>query len=152
MTDRRPSGVTSSVASVIGNLKRRPARASGVQIKDAAHRIDPRQMRMAGDDDVDAARNGINPQGLEIVHEADRLAGKPHEFRIGVSPGPVAGIHVSADRGDRSYLAKSGNDLGTSDDAAMNDVIHAGQNTFCFRPQQAVAVGDDAASNNLHLS
>ena len=33
-------------------------------------------------------------------------------------------------------MAKPGNDLGTSDVAAMNDVIQDGQNTFCFRPQQ----------------
>ena len=32
----------------------------------------------------------------------------------------------------------------TSDVATVNDVIHTGQTTFRFRPQQAVGVGDDA--------
>jgi hypothetical protein len=40
--------------------------------------------------------------------------------------------------------AESGDDVVTSDVATVNDVIHTGQTTFRFRPQQAVGVGDDA--------
>lgn len=143
MVGRKPSGVISSVASVIGNLKRRRP-ALPIQIEHAADRLDLRHVRMAGDDDIDAERNGIDLQGLEIVHDEDGSVGKPHELGFGIFAGPVARVHVSSDRGDRRDPLKSSDDVGTSDIAAVNDVIHAGQTTFRFRPQQAVRVRDYA--------
>jgi hypothetical protein len=121
-----------------------PARASGIQVEHTADRIDLRHMGMAGDDDVNANRDGIDPQGIEVVQDKNRSVGKSHEFGIGVFAGPVAYIHVSPDCGNRRDPAKLGDDVGASDIAAVNDVIHAGQATFRFRPQQAVRVGDDA--------
>jgi len=90
MAGRRPSGVTSSVATVIGNLKRRRPALSGIQVEHAPDRVDLRHMGMAGDDDVDAGRDGIDPQGLEIVQNEDRPVAEPDEFGIGVFVGPVA--------------------------------------------------------------
>jgi hypothetical protein len=47
------------------------ARASGIQVEHAPDRVDLRHMGMPGNDDVDAGRDGIDPQGLEIVHDED---------------------------------------------------------------------------------
>jgi hypothetical protein len=63
---------------VIGNLETPPARASGIQVEHTAERINSRYMGMTGNHDVDAQRHGINPQGLEIVHDEDGSAGECH--------------------------------------------------------------------------
>ena len=78
------------------------------------------------------------------MHDEDKSVGKPYELGFGIFTGPVARIHVSFDRGDRCDPAESGDDVVTSDVATVNDVIHTGQTTFRFRPQQPVGVGDDA--------
>ena len=47
MVGRRPSGVMSSVPSVIGNLKRRRPALPGVKVEHAAHHFDLRHVGMA---------------------------------------------------------------------------------------------------------
>lgn len=47
------------------------ARPSAVLIEDASHRFNFRHVGMAGDDDVDAERGGIELQVLEIVQHED---------------------------------------------------------------------------------
>ena len=83
-----------------------PPRASGIQVQHAADTIELGDMGMAGDDDIDAERDGINPQGFEIVHDEHRSVGESHEFGICIVAGPVACIHVPSDRGDRRDPAK----------------------------------------------
>jgi hypothetical protein len=78
------------------------------------------------------------------VQDENGLVGDPHELGFGVLTGPVACVHIPSDRSDRRDPTKRGNDLGTSDIAAVNDVAHTGQTTFRFRPQQAMRVGNDA--------
>ena len=56
---------------------------------------------------------------------------------------PVVNIHVSADRSNRGDAAQRVYNFGTSDVAAMNDVIDASQATLRLRPEQPVGVGDD---------
>ena len=61
-----------------------------------------------------------------------------------IRDGPVAGIHVSSDRGDRGDTAKRVDDVRAPDVAAVHDVIDAGQTTLRLRPQQAMRIGNDA--------
>jgi len=120
------------------------ARASGIQVEHAPERFHLRCMGMAGDYYVDAERDGIDPQGLEIVHDENGPAAEANEFGVGIFAGPVAGIHVSPYCRDRRDPPKRNDDFGTSDIAAVNDVIHASQTALRFRSQQAVGVRDDA--------
>jgi hypothetical protein len=69
---------------------------------------------MAGDDYVDAVRGGIDPQGLEIVHDEDGSVGKSHASYMGKFAGPAARIHVPSDGCDRCDPAKRVDDFGTS--------------------------------------
>jgi hypothetical protein len=123
-----------------------PARASWIQVEHAVDRVDLRHMGVAGDDDVDAACDRIDLLRLQIVQNVDQPSRKTNEFGVGIGNGPVAGIHVSSDRGNRGDAAKSVDDVRTPDVAAMNDVIDAGQATFRLRPQQAMRIGNNADS------
>jgi hypothetical protein len=103
-------------------------------------------MGMAGNDDVDTERDRIDPQGLEVVNDEDGSASEMYEFGFAIFTNPVATIRVSSDRGHRRDPAKGGNDIGTSDIAAMNDVIHASEMIFRFGPQQPVRIRNDSDS------
>ena len=98
---------------------------------------------MTGHDDVDAARDRIDLQSLQIVQNVDRFSRKSHDLGFGVCGSPVVDIHISSDRGNRGDPAQRVYNFGTSDVAAMNDVIDAGQATLRLRPEQPVRVGDD---------
>ena len=50
---------------------------------------------MAGYDDVDAERNRIDPQRLEIVQNEYRLSREAREFGVVVSLGPIADVDIS---------------------------------------------------------
>ena len=99
---------------------------------------------MAGYDDVDAERNWIDPQRLEIVQNEYRLSREAREFGVVVSLGPIADVDISPNRGDRRDPAERIDDVGTTDVAGMNDVINTREATFRFGPQQAVRVRYDA--------
>jgi hypothetical protein len=115
------------------------ARASWIQVEHAVDRVDLRHMGVAGHDDVDAARDRIDLQCFQIVKNVDRPFRKANELGLSVREGPVAGIHVSSDRGDRGNAAKRVDDVGTPDIAAMNDMIDAGQATLRFRRRPCVS-------------
>ena len=98
---------------------------------------------MTGHDDLDAARDWIDLQSLQIVQNVDRFSRKSHELGFRVCNSPVVDIHVSSDRGNRGDATQRVYNFGTSDVAAMNDVIDASQATLRLRPEQPVRVGDD---------
>src|SRR5580692_12747703 len=56
---------------------------------------------------------------------------------------PVVNIHVSAYRSNRGDATQRVYNFGTSNVAAMNDVIDASQATLRLRSEQPVRVGDD---------
>jgi hypothetical protein len=98
-----PSGVTSSVASVIGSLKRRRP-APGFKVKNPTDRMDLRHVGMPRDDDVDSG-GGIDLQRLQVVQNVDRSSRQAHAFRVGISARPFAAVDVSADGGYVSLFA-----------------------------------------------
>src|SRR6202012_4407670 len=120
-----------------------PARASWIQVEHAVGRVDLRHMGMTGHDDVDAARNRIDLQSLQIVQNVDRFSRKSHDLVLRVCNSPVVDIHVSSDRGNRGDATQRVDNFGTSDVAAMDDVIDASQATLRLRPEQPVRVGDE---------
>lgn len=95
----------SSVASVIGSLKRR------LPAEHPADGIDLRHVRMAGDNDVYAEGHWIDLQRLEVVKHEDGSSREPDEFGVGVFARPITGVHISSDRGDRRNLAKRADDV-----------------------------------------
>jgi hypothetical protein len=97
------------------------SRTSGIQVENAADRVDLRHVGMPGDDDVDAGA-GIGLQRLQVVQNVDRLSRQAHEFRVGVLASPFAAVHVSTDGRDGRDPAKRVDDLGAPDVAGMNDV------------------------------
>jgi hypothetical protein len=124
-----------------------PSRAAGIQVENAADRVDLRYVGMPGNDHIDAGA-GIDLQRLQVVQNVDRLSRQAHEFGAGVFPGPVAAVDVSTDGGDGRDPAKRVDDLGMPDVAGVNDVIDARQASFRLGPQQAVRIRND--SNTEH--
>ena len=118
--------------------------AAGIDVEHIVDRIDFRHMRMAGDDDVYTALNGVDWQRLEIVQYEDRPARKLYELGVRVSAGPIAVVDVPPDRSDRRDPTQRRDDAGLTNVAAMDDVVDASQRTRRFRPQQAVRIRDDA--------
>jgi len=100
-------------------------------------------MGMTGHDDVDAARDRIDLQSLQIVQNVDRFSRKSHDLGFRVCNSPVVDINISSDRGNRGDATQRVYNFGTSDVAAMNDVIDASQATLRLRPEQPMRVGDD---------
>jgi hypothetical protein len=80
---------------------------------------------MPGDDHVHG-EGRIDVEGFQVVKNMDRLSCEADAFRIRILSCPIAGVDISSDRGDRRYLAKSVDDLWTSDVAGMDDVVDAG--------------------------
>ena len=77
------------------------------------------------------------------MQNVDRFSRKSHDLGFRVCNSPVVDIHVSSDRGNRGDATQSVYNFGTSDVAAMDDVIDASQATLRLRPEQPVCVGDD---------
>ncbi len=57
---------------------------------------------------------------------------------------PRRGVDVASYRSDGSNLLQGRQNRGIANIAGMNDVIRAGESRECFRPKQAMRVGDDA--------
>ena len=106
---------------------------------------------MAGHDHVDPVRGRIGPQVLEIVNDEDGPAGETDRIGFEIILGPAGCIDISSDRGDGGYLAKGFDNVGLSDIAAVDYVVHAGQASLSFRPQKSVGVGDDADSEGHRM-
>lgn len=70
-----------------------PSRAAGIEVENAADRVDLRYVGVPGDDHVDAGA-GIGLQRLQVVQNVDRLSRQADEFRVGVSAGPLAAVYV----------------------------------------------------------
>ncbi len=120
-----------------------PSRATGIEVQNAADRLDLRYVGMPGDDDVDAGA-GIGLQRLQVMQDVDRLSRQSQECRVRVLAGPLTTVHVSTDRGNRRDPAKRIDDLRAPDVAGMDDVIDTRQASFRLRPQQAVRVRNDS--------
>jgi hypothetical protein len=114
-------------------LEAPPSRAAGIQVENAALRVDLRYVGMTGNDDVDAGA-GVDPQRLQVVQNVDRFSRQAHQFRIGVFAGPLAAVHVSTDGGDGRDPAKRVDDFGAPDIAGVNDVVDARQASFRLGP------------------
>jgi hypothetical protein len=76
------------------------------------------------------------------VQNIDRPFRQSNELGFGICDSPFAGINVSPDRSNWGDAAQRVYDFGTSDVAAVDDVIDASQAMLRFRPQQPVRVGD----------
>src|SRR5665213_3298067 len=100
-------------------------------------------MGMTGHHDVDAARDRIDLQGLQIVQNVERSSRKSNDLGFGVCNSPVTAIHISSDRGNRGDAAQRLYDARAADVAGMNYVVDASQAPLRLRPQQAVRIGDD---------
>ena len=117
-----------------------PARASWIQVEHAVSRLDLRHMGMTGHDDVDAARDRIDLQSLQIMQNVDRFSRKSHWTSVsGYATAQSSDIHVSSDRGNRGDATQRVYNFGAYDVAAMNDVIDASQATLRLRPEQPVS-------------
>lgn len=110
------------------------AGTSGIQVEYAVYRLNPRHMRMAGDDDVNAQFSGIEPQRVQIVKNIERPAGEADEFSIGIFARPIGGVHVPFDRRDRRDPLERVDDVGIADVTAVNDMVDARQSALSFRP------------------
>jgi len=68
-------------------------------------------------------RDGVGAQRLLVVHHDDHMARHLDADALGKGAGPVGGIHVAADRGDRSDLRQPLDDPRTPDIARVQDVL-----------------------------
>jgi bifunctional non-homologous end joining protein LigD len=110
-------------------LEAPPSRAAGIQVENAADRVDLRYVGMPGDDHVDAGA-GVDLQRLQVVQNVNRLSRQTHKFRVGVFAGPLTAVHISTDGGDGRDPAKRVDDLSAPDVAGVNDA----SNTSLARP------------------
>jgi hypothetical protein len=110
-----------------------PSRAAGIQVENAADRVDLRYVGMSGNDHVDTSAR-VDLQRLQVVQNVDRLSRQALQFRIGVFVGPLAAVHVSTDGGDGRDPAKRVDDLGAPDIASVNNVVDARQASFRLGP------------------
>ena len=98
MRGRRPR---TGVARVTGSLKRRgpalPGLRSGatrIKVEHSANRLDLGPMRVAGNDDVNAARGRVQPQLLNIVQYVDGESTQSDHLGLSTSFGPLTGVGV----------------------------------------------------------
>jgi hypothetical protein len=84
-------------------------------------------MRVTRNDHVNSAGYGIYLQFIDIVEDVDRAPAEPYHLGVRVTFCPVSSIDIASDRNHRRNLAKSGDDIGPTDVAGMDDMLHPGQ-------------------------
>ena len=101
--------------------------ASRIKIEHTVNRLDPRAMRVAGNDHVDSEGYGIQLQFTDIVEDVDRALSESYHLGVGITFRPVAGIDIPSDRNHRRNLAEAGDDVWPTDVAGVDDMLHPGQ-------------------------
>ena len=101
--------------------------ASRIKIEHTVNNLDPRPMRVAGNDHVNSAGYGIHLQFIDIVEDVDRAPAEPYHLGVGITFCPVSSIDIPSDRNHGCNLAESGDDVGPTDVAGVDDMLHPGQ-------------------------
>jgi len=101
--------------------------ASRIKIEHTVNSLDPRPMRVAGNDHVNSTGYGIQLEFIDIVEDVDRAPAEPYHLGLGITFRPVAGIDISSDRNHRRNLAESGDDVQPTDVTGVDDMLHPGQ-------------------------
>ncbi len=125
---------------------------SRVEIEHRANSLDPGPMRVAGNDDVDPARDWIELQCLDVVQNMDANPAKGYRLRLRIMFRPVAGIDIASDRNDRRDPPESGDNAWRTDIAGVDDVVHPREVLLDIRAQQPVSVRDDSNSGHAAIS
>ena len=146
MSGLGPLAVRSKIATVTGKLKRR---ASGIQIEHAANSLHPGPMRVAANDDVDPARDGIELQCFDVVQDVDAATTERYHLGLRIMFRPVAGIDVPSDRNDRRNPLESGDNVRRTAVADVDNMRHACEALLDLRTQEPVSVRDDSNSKCL---
>jgi hypothetical protein len=105
-------------------------------------------MRVAANNDVNPARNGIELQRLEVVQDVDAASAEGYRLSLRIMFRPVAGIDVPSDRNDRRNPLEFGDNVWRTDIAGVDDMRHACEALLNLRAQEPVSVRDD--SNSEH--
>jgi hypothetical protein len=102
--------------------------------------LDPRSMRVAGNDHVNSANCWIDLQFLKVVQDIERSLAEPYHLSVGITFRPVARIDVSSDRSDRRNPTGSGENVRATNIASVDDMRHPDKPLLSFRPQEPVGV------------
>ncbi|ANW01094.1 hypothetical protein LMTR13_13830 [Bradyrhizobium icense] len=112
--------------------------------------MDPRSMRVAGNDHVNSANCWINLQVLKVVQDIERSLAEPYRLSVRIMFRPVAGIDVPSNRSDRRNPTESDKNVRTTNIAGVDDMRHTGKPFLSLGPQEPVGVRDN--SNPQHCS
>ena len=97
-----------------------------IQIQHIINRLDPRSMRVAGNDHVNSANCWINPQFLKVVQDIERSLSELYRLSVRIMFRPVGGIDVPSDRSDRRNPTESDN-IRATNIASVDDMRHPPQ-------------------------
>ncbi len=118
--------------------------ASRIEVEHAAASLDHRSMRVAGDDDIDAARCGVEIELVNVVQDMDSASAECNGNGVRVGSRPGSCIDIPPDCRDRRNPTKAIDDVGTTDVAGVNDVRDAREASLGLRAKQTMRIGDDA--------
>ena len=127
----------------------------GIEVKHPVSGVDSGLVRVAVDDDAEAAGGGVQIEEVVVVEDVRDGAsgvggdvsssiGQLDGIRSGYALGDVAPVGVAADGSDRGDPGEALEDLRIADVTGVDDQIALGQRLQRFVPEQAVGVRDDA--------
>jgi hypothetical protein len=114
--------------------------------------MDPRSMRVAGNDHVNSANCWINLQFLKVVQDIERSLSELYCLSVRIMFRPVGGIDVPSNRSDRRNPTESDKNIRTTNIASVDDMCHPGKLLLGLWPQEPVRVRDDSNPQycNIH--
>src|SRR6266700_75066 len=124
--------------------------APRVEIEHPVDSLDQGPMRVAGNDDVDPARERIELQCFDVVQDVDAAPTGHYHLGLWIMFRPVAGIDVPSECNDRRNPLESGDNVWRTDIPGMDDLRHACEGLLDLWAQQPVGVRDD--SNSEHCA
>src|ERR1700748_1564233 len=71
--------------------------AAWIEVEHAVDGLDPRPVRVAGNNHVDTAGYGIELQLMDVMQDVDGPAAKLDRSRRGIARRPIGGIHIPPD-------------------------------------------------------
>lgn len=145
---RHLSGVNLEPGDGDGKLEATAAGAAGIEVEDASVLLHVGPMRVAADDDLNAAFGRIEAELLEIVQQKDGNAGTLQVARLGKVFRPGSCVYVTTNGGDRGEFAEGSQHGRIADVAGVENAVHAAKRFEGLRPYQAVCVRDDADLHN----
>src|SRR5262245_16048857 len=96
--------------------------ASWIKIEHAANSLDPRPMRVAGNDHGYSARPRIELQFMDIVQDVDGTPAEPYRPGVRIVFRPVASIDVPSDRNHRRNPAQTCDDVWPTNITGVDDM------------------------------